>query len=306
MPVPYTFASATAAIPLSNLDSNFATAVTIGNTAVQLGNTITTLNNVTINASTLSSCNIAGGGANGVVYINTSNVATANASNLSYNGNNFLVNTSTPPSGTSGTFAVKGYSNNEAGLQLQSSGSGNGGVLLATSNNALRFYTYTGTIGSESYSQAFNVTSGGNIQFQTSNAGIIFDNSSASTNSTLNDYETGTWTPTDASGAGLTLSITSASYTKIGRLVYVFAYVNYPSTSNSASAVIGGLPFTQLGSNSYSAGVARSPNLSGTLLGQINNAGTSIVLQSGGSSLPTNANLSNNYVVLTIVYEANF
>ena len=48
MAVPYTFGTATAAIPLSNLDSNFATPITLGNTAIQLGNTVTTLNNMTL------------------------------------------------------------------------------------------------------------------------------------------------------------------------------------------------------------------------------------------------------------------
>jgi len=47
MPVPNTFANATTSIPLSHLDNNFATPITIGNTAVQLGNTVTTLNNMT-------------------------------------------------------------------------------------------------------------------------------------------------------------------------------------------------------------------------------------------------------------------
>jgi hypothetical protein len=47
MPVPNTFANATTTIPLSQLDNNFATPITIGNTAVQLGNTVTTLNNMT-------------------------------------------------------------------------------------------------------------------------------------------------------------------------------------------------------------------------------------------------------------------
>ena len=47
MAVPYTFGSATSAIPLSQLDSNFATTITLGNTAIQLGNTVTTLNNMT-------------------------------------------------------------------------------------------------------------------------------------------------------------------------------------------------------------------------------------------------------------------
>ena len=55
--VPYTFGTATTSIPLSNLDSNFVTPVTIGNASVALGNTISaignlTLNNVTINSGT--------------------------------------------------------------------------------------------------------------------------------------------------------------------------------------------------------------------------------------------------------------
>lgn len=55
MTVPYTFATATTSIPLSQLDSNFATAITIGNTAVTLGNTVTTLNNITLPNVTITS-----------------------------------------------------------------------------------------------------------------------------------------------------------------------------------------------------------------------------------------------------------
>ena len=62
MPVPYIFGTATSAIPLSQLDSNFATAITLGNTAVYLGNTTTTINaltltNVTISSGTVSLAN---------------------------------------------------------------------------------------------------------------------------------------------------------------------------------------------------------------------------------------------------------
>jgi len=71
MAVPYTFGTATAAIPLSQLDSNFATAITIGNTAVQLGNTVTTLNNMTLANVTISS---------GTVTITNVAVTTANVS----------------------------------------------------------------------------------------------------------------------------------------------------------------------------------------------------------------------------------
>ena len=53
--VPYVFGNATTSIPLSDLDANFNTGVTIGNTTVGLGNTVTTLGNVTLNNATVSS-----------------------------------------------------------------------------------------------------------------------------------------------------------------------------------------------------------------------------------------------------------
>ena len=58
MAVPNIFGSATAAIPLSQLDTNFATPVTIGNTAVQLGNTVTSFGNVTLTNVTINSGNV--------------------------------------------------------------------------------------------------------------------------------------------------------------------------------------------------------------------------------------------------------
>ena len=58
MPVPNTFANATSTIPLSQLDNNFATAITLGNTAIQLGNTVTTLNNMTMANISVTSGNV--------------------------------------------------------------------------------------------------------------------------------------------------------------------------------------------------------------------------------------------------------
>jgi len=57
MTVPYTFAGATSSIPLSQLDANFQTYVTLGTTQFQLGDTVTTVNglsfsNITVNATT--------------------------------------------------------------------------------------------------------------------------------------------------------------------------------------------------------------------------------------------------------------
>lgn len=79
MAVPYTFASATSAIPLSQLDSNFATAITLGNTAIQLGNTVTTLNNMTLANVTISSGSITNTNVSitNVAYINVAQTFTA-------------------------------------------------------------------------------------------------------------------------------------------------------------------------------------------------------------------------------------
>ena len=53
--VPYTFGNATTSIPLTQLDANFNTGLTIGNTTIGLGNTTTTLGNVTMSNVTIIS-----------------------------------------------------------------------------------------------------------------------------------------------------------------------------------------------------------------------------------------------------------
>jgi len=87
MAVPNIFASATAAIPLSQLDTNFATAITLGNTAVYLGNTTTSLGNVTLTNVTISSGNVSVTGANVS--------GTANVSTLIVTGNATIDGTTT-------------------------------------------------------------------------------------------------------------------------------------------------------------------------------------------------------------------
>ena len=67
----------------------------------------------------------------------------------------------------------------------------------------------------------------------------------------LDDYEEGTWTPADTSGAGLSITLSGqAKYVKIGNLVFFTAsQISYPSTSNGSAARLGGLPFTNTGAN---------------------------------------------------------
>ena len=77
MAVTYTFSTQSGSIPLAQLDANFATPITIGNTSVQLGNTITTLNNITLANTTISGGNVTLTN----VSVTTANVTTANITN---------------------------------------------------------------------------------------------------------------------------------------------------------------------------------------------------------------------------------
>ena len=63
------------------------------------------------------------------------------------------------------------------------------------------------------------------------------------TSELLNDYEEGTWVPTDASGASLAITGSAFRYTKIGRAVTIQGTITYPTTADTTAGRIGGIPF---------------------------------------------------------------
>jgi hypothetical protein len=97
----------------------------------------------------------------------------------------------------------------------------------------------------------------GNLVIGTSGKGIDFSanpNAPGATSELLNDYETGTWTPTFVpSGTGFDAitynAATGGRYTKVGNVVHVQAWLQTDSTTlGSASGVlrVGGFPFTSV------------------------------------------------------------
>ena len=87
----------------------------------------------------------------------------------------------------------------------------------------------------------------------------------------LDDYEEGTWTPVDGSGASLSFTAgATANYMKIGRLVLFNFYVTYPSTSNTATASIGGLPYAVTSSGYFYANYRAQVLGANNLLIQLN------------------------------------
>ena len=69
---------------------------------------------------------------------------------------------------------------------------------------------------------------------------------------TLDDYAEGNWTPTNT--AGVALTITQATYVKIGRLVYLQAQLTVATNSSAANMTLGGLPYSSLAPGPLSIG----------------------------------------------------
>jgi hypothetical protein len=132
--------------------------------------------------------------------------------------------------------------------------------------------------------------------------GIAFPaTQSASTDAnTLDDYEEGSWTPTDGSGAGLSFTINSATYTKIGNMVRVSFYGSYPSTANTNQASISGLPFTA--SNYGSASIVSSSSAQSALVRMIQTQTKLDIKALVSDTSVTNVQLSTHFLIFTLVY----
>lgn len=127
-------------------------------------------------------------------------------------------------------------------------------------------------------------------------------NASADAN-TLDDYEEGTWTPADGSGAGLTLTGIAGKYTKIGRMVHAWFDLTYPSTANGSNAAITGLPYTSISGTPYGGGNYSYTDYTSDISAQINPSAVTFNF-TGGGGYRTNANLSTKRIIGFVFYSA--
>jgi hypothetical protein len=231
MAVPYTFGSATTSIPLSQLDSNFATAITLGNTAVQLGNTITTLTGVT-NVASSGSLTLGTSGNTTAVTIDTSQnvgIGSTPSNKLDVNGTTRVSNTA-------------GYAN-----FIMTGNVSNGGVISfvdSASNTTARILGFGATAGSpDNYALRFDtngsermrITSAGNVDIGTTDTGGKLLIARASVPSTFSKN-----TAYLQIGAGEELQngyhLITFGYTTSGS-TYQPAFIGYTETSNSGGSL---------------------------------------------------------------------
>lgn len=112
----------------------------------------------------------------------------------------------------------------------------------------------------------------------------------------------GSWTPVDSSGAGLSLSAVSASYSKHEKLVVARCAFTYPATADATVAKIGGLPFNTAASGVPGVGIVAysDSGLAVTILPDTSAATFRFVTNVGGFF--TNAQLSGKTFYLNVLY----
>ena len=160
-----------------------------------------------------------------------------------------------------------------------------------------------------------NTTVGGtlvNTGLITASAGVAVGGTGSA--NTLDDYEEGTWTPTITGGfTSVNIDYLKASYTRIGNVVNIFLSMRFSGTNAGATFVLGGLPFTsQPATANYGIGTGAIGY--STLTTYLNNtAYTAYVSQNnttfqfytmGGTAVASNANASNDWLELTLMYPA--
>jgi hypothetical protein len=233
------------------------------------------------------------------------------------------INTTAPLSraqinGNIGSYATNGSD----GAQLYIGGSGfdNGsyynsapgiGAVLDSNTStagALALYVYTGAANSRT--RALNLNANGNVALMgatvtTSGTGITFPatQSASSDANTLDDYEEGTWTPVDASGASLSFSGAAGTYVKIGLQVTAWGYFIYPSTANGNNSQIGGLPFTSASPAQTRGGGMIGYSSESTFARILGPSGaTTVTPYTAGGARITNATFSGDELYICVTY----
>ena len=194
------------------------------------------------------------------IILQSSGTSSTTSENLRIKANGRVgINTASP----SGTLSISDPNGDNVPLVLhttattnyiQLSNASNGHSYIGKEDNQTAFYTANAAAsGTEKQcyinSNGLNIVAGKGVNFS------AYATSGNPSSNSLDDYEEGTYTPTDASGAGLSLTHNfTATYTKIGRMVYVQFDTCYPSTSSSAAAAMS-LPFVLGTGVNYGSGV---------------------------------------------------
>lgn len=197
-------------------------------------------------------------------------------------------------------------------LQILNSQASTNVAMTAIGNDTdITIQSNTKGAGAFSY---FTTASSSAIAYNTGTAyqhvtNFTFSNTSANRTVTWPDstgtvalLTSGTWTPTDASGASLTFTSVSGNYVSMGGVVIATCTLTYPVTVSGSAAVIGGLPFTVSATTGKQGGSVVYTSIS-TLAYASTSAGTTTanLWTSAGASV-LNSAMSASVLYLQFIY----
>ena len=234
-----------------------------------------------------------------------------------FNGGSVGIGQSSPGSYYSGANnLVVGSNSGSEGITI-ASGTGNSGSLYfadgTAGNQAYRGYVeydhtndkmLFGTAGSTRWainSSGNFVSQGGGIDFGTSSTGA-----GTASGGLLSDYEEGTATISDSSGAGLTYTGAACNYIKIGSQVTAWVTVTYPTTSDSSNSAVGGFPFA-FGANDVDriGGSVSHSSVSSAITVLADNGTSHVRFRKIGGGTYSNAELSGQSVWFSMTYDVS-
>lgn len=136
--------------------------------------------------------------------------------------------------------------NRQDGGKLESSGAG--GLTLNTNANQPVYVGVNNADIAQFNSAGLTLASGKSINKIAVTAPATGATLTIADGTTLT-YAECSWTPVDSSGAALTFTTVSSSCTRIGRMVFAYAQLTFPSTGSAVNVLIGGLPYTAANAN---------------------------------------------------------
>lgn len=125
--------------------------------------------------------------------------------------------------------------------------------------------------------------------------------------STMTFVAPAAWTPTDNSGAALSFSGVSATYTRLGNIVFADFSLTYPATADASAASLAGLPVA-VPNQTYAQGpcaIWASGGSIAVILHPTANTSTAAFLNQATAAAVTNTNLSGLTVRGMLIYPAS-
>lgn len=182
----------------------------------------------------------------------------------------------------------------------------NSGSISSTPQGTL-YGTATGSITSAQLATSLtNETGTGVAVFSASptfTGTVLGDAATLSGNISALNFASTSWTPTDASGAGLTLANVSASYQRIGNYVICTASFDYPTTADASATSIGGFPFTSSVSVGDCSGGVSYSNYGSFIYFRKGNSSTDGSFRDATGTSITNVQISGKNVNIWATYK---